>query len=504
MAARVKWNLWASLACYLCAASGNGRQASLLKRRHALRSAALIGVTLALAVMLGTCARQPLLLDEIRASGELRVITRAGPTTVYQGVDGAEGPEYDLLRGFASHLGVELVIEEAARFADLLQAVESGRVHLAAAGLTITAERASRVRFGPPYQEVQQLLVHRIGTPRPESIADTIGRRLEVVAFSSYVDYLIEARRSEPALIWSENPGADAGELLTAIADGLLDFTIVDSNLFEIYRSYLPELRAVSLAGEEQLAWAFARHRDESLISEAERYLSRLRSTGDLAYIMERYYGHKQRFDYANHRKFIRDFQRTLPRYEQRFRAAGADFGLDWRLLAALGYQESHWDPLAISNMGAQGLMMLTSNTATAMDVNDPFDASESIYGGARYLAKMRDRVPAHIPEPDRTWMALAAYNMGYSHLIDAREITRMTGGDPDRWADVKETLPLLMQRRWYSQVRRGYARGWQTRIFVESIRNYYDILIWLTGSEEVQQDDPPESALTAAATPLR
>lgn len=467
-----------------------------------MRSGLAIGVTLLLAVLLGTCARQPVLLDEVQRSGELRVITRNSPITVYQGLDGPEGPEYDLLRGFASHLGVRLVIVEAPRFADLLQAVESGEAHLAAAGLTVTAERASRVRFGPSYQSVDQQLVYRRGTPRPDSLADTLGKRLEVVAESSYVDALLDARQEIPGLVWTENPGADAGELLSAVARGELDYTVVDSTLFEIYRRFLPDLRvAFSVVSGEPLAWAFPKRRDDSLIQEAERYLAKLRSSGDLAYIMERYYGHKNRFDYAGTTKFIRDTQRTLPRYEARFREAGALHGIDWRLLAALGYQESHWNPQAISDKGARGLMMLTGNTAVAMDVSNPFDANQSILGGARYLAKMRDRVPAHVPEPDRTWMAMAAYNMGYAHLRDAREITRMTGGDPDRWADVKESLPLLMQRRWYSQVRFGYARGWETRIFVENIRNYYDILVHLTGGAEepAPGEAQRERALTAA-----
>ncbi|MCC5793186.1 MAG: membrane-bound lytic murein transglycosylase MltF, partial [Chromatiales bacterium] len=419
-----------------------------------VKLAPLIAGVLPLPLLLGGCAEAPRLLDEVLEAGELRVITRNSPVTVYQGLDGLEGPEYDLLQGFAQFLGVRLVLREADRFAELFDAVASGEAHLAAAGLTVTEERERRVRFGPSYQPVRQQLVYRLGTGRPASFADTQGRRLEVVAYSSYVEALRRARAEHPELVWIENPQADATELLMAVDSGAIDFTIVDSHIFETYRRFLPELRAAfDVTETDSLAWAFPIDRDDSLLLEAERYLDGLRASGDLAFILERYYGHKTRFDYVNKRTFIRSFQRVLPRYEAQFREAGERYGFDWRLLAAIGYQESHWNPEAISHMGAQGLMMLTSNTARAMDVSNPFDADQSIMGGARYLAKMRDRVPDHVPEPDRTWMAMAAYNMGFARLIDAREITRMTGGDPDRWADLKEALPLLMQRRWYSLV---------------------------------------------------
>ncbi|MCL4721961.1 MAG: membrane-bound lytic murein transglycosylase MltF [Gammaproteobacteria bacterium] len=462
-----------------------------------------------LGVALSTCARPPSLLEEVRALGELRVVTRNSPITYYLGPAGPEGPEYDLVRGFADRLGVRLKLVEADRFGDLLGEVENGRAHLAAAGLTVTADRSRRVDFAPPYQQVNQLLVYHRSRSAPRSTADLAGKRLEVVARSSYVDALNRARATVPALAWTEDPWSDAGELLNRVESGDADFTVVDSNLFAIFQRYHPELRvAFNLSEGDALAWAFQRRGDRSIIDEAAAYLAEIERSAALAPVLERYYGHKHVFDYAGTRKFIRDVQRLLPLYRARFEEAGRRADMDWRLIAALGYQESHWDPAAVSHKGAVGLMMLTPDTATLMGVDDPTDAAQSITAGSRYLWRMQKRIARLAPEAtpqDVLWMSLAAYNMGLGHVLDARRITTLRGGNPDRWADLKQSLPLLMEQRWYSQARWGYARGWETKVFVRNIRNYYDILVWLTeGPEDYREPglpgDPPITAGQQAA----
>lgn len=450
--------------------------------------------------LLATCARQPSLLEEVRATGELRVVTRNSPITYYLGPAGPEGPDYDLARGFAEHLGVRLRIVEADRFADLLGDVEAGRAHLAAAGLTVTSDRARRVDFGPPYQTVSQVVVYHRGRKPPRSLKDLAGGRLEVVANSSYVESLNVARGQHPQLTWIEDPAADAGELLDRVARGESDYTVVDSNLFAIFQRYHPELRvAFDLTTGDALAWAFPRRGDRSLIDEAAAYLATLRASGDLEHLMDRYYGHHGTFDYAGTRRFMRDYQSMLPRYRRLFEQAGQRADMDWRLVAAVGYQESKWDPSAISPKGALGLMMLTPDTADLMGIEDPTDAAQSITGGSRYLWRLRKRVARIAPEAtdaDINWMALAAYNMGYAHLLDARHLTKRNGGNPDRWVDVQKSLPLLMERRWYRQTRYGYARGRETLAYVRSVRNYYDVLVWLTEGKD--------SARTATSQPVR
>ena len=135
---------------------------------------------------------------------------------------------------------------------------------------------------------------------------------------------------------------------------------------------------------------------------------------------------------------------------------------------------------------------MLTRTTAADMGYSNRIDPQNSINGGARYFSILKRRIPQHIAEPDRTWLALAAYNIGLGHLEDARTITQQRGGDPNKWVDVKESLPLLTQKRWYEQLGHGYARGNEALIYVENIRSYYDILVWQTEPNKLKLPDTP------------
>ncbi|MBT8143474.1 MAG: transglycosylase SLT domain-containing protein, partial [Gammaproteobacteria bacterium] len=194
---------------------------------------------------------------------------------------------------------------------------------------------------------------------------------------------------------------------------------------------------------------------------------------------LDKYYGYRGEFDYVGTRRFLRHVESRLPQYQEMFDEAAERVDVDWKLLAAVGYQESHWNPDAVSPTGVRGLMMLTRATAGQLGIENRRDPEASISGGARYLVRVRSKIPERIPEPDRTYMALAAYNVGFGHLEDARVLTQRFGKDPDLWKDVREHLPLLAQRKYYTTVRRGYARGWEPVLYVDNIRRYYDLLQW-------------------------
>jgi len=439
--------------------------------------------------VLVTCSQPPSLLEEIQRVGKLRVVTRISPVTYYHGPNGPMGLEYDLVSGFARRLGVELELITVDRFSELIPRVASGQAHLAAAGLTVTAERAQQVDFGPPYQFVRQSLVYKRGHDRPRDLADLLGRRVEVGVGTSYVDRLARLQRLEPGLVFTENPEADVAELLLAVANEQIDYTVADSNLIDIYRNLAPEIRrGFDLATGDALAWALPKRHDRSLRDAVADYFESIRHDGQLAQLMDRYYGHTKRFDYVGTRRFIRDMQRKLPRYRELFENAAAAIGSDWRLLAAIGYQESHWDPRAVSPTGVRGIMMLTSRTAGVIGVNDRIDPEQSIVGGAHYLARLKRRLPPEIAEPDRTWFALAAYNIGYAHVSDARKLTREAGLDDRLWINVRDNLSKLAQKRWYRRTRNGFAPAWDAVRYVENVRNYYDILLW----QDPPTQEPP------------
>jgi membrane-bound lytic murein transglycosylase F len=448
-------------------------------------------------ILLGTCSRPPTLLEEILQQGELRVVTRNSPTSYYMGAHGPEGPEYDLIRGFATFIGVKLNIYEAERFSDVIPEVVNGNAHIAAAGLSVTKERLRKVDFGPAYEKVEQQLIYRRGSYRPRNISELIGKRLEVAPGTSYIDTMQDLQAEMPEFSWIENPSSDVSDLLMDVANGTIDYTVADSTIVSIYQNFMPEIRvAMTLSEGDSLAWAFQKRQDKSLIKEAKRYFAYIEENGDLQRIKERYYRHSHAFDYVGTRTFRRHIEQRLGNYQNTFVDAENSTGIDWRLLAALSYQESHWDAEAVSPTGVRGLMMLTQNTANVLGVTDRIDPEQSIRGGAEYLEQLKERISPEIREPDRTWLALAAYNVGYGHLSDAQEIVRQQRGNPNSWLDVKQALPLLAKRKYYSEATYGYARGWEPVKYVENIRTYYRIMQWLSaddpealqpGSEEIE-----------------
>ncbi len=157
-----------------------------------------------------------------------------------------------------------------------------------------------------------------------------------------------------------------------------------------------------------------------------------MNNNGTMAQLAERFYGHLDRLNYVGARTFMHHVENRLPpRYQSLFQDYAEESGMDWRLLAAIGYQESHWrPPNAVSPpTGVRGLMMLTRTTANYIGINNRLDAEESIEGGgARYFRMVHGRIPERIPEPDRTWFALASYNVGFGHLEDARRLAESAG----------------------------------------------------------------------------
>lgn len=380
---------------------------------------------------------------------------------------------------FADELGVELTLIVPDSLDDLLQRLSENTVHIAA-GLTITKEREKKFRFGPAYQEITEQLVYNTDNKRPKSLSLLDGS-LEVVANSSHEERLNELARSNDKLNWESNHEISRDELLQMVSNNIIEYTIADSNELLLNQRFLINLRvAFDISGPQSLAWAMPKTDDNSLFLEVQKFFKKIKQNGELTHLIERNYGHVEDFDYVGTKIFLRHIKTRLPAFQPFFETAATENDLDWRLTAAMGYQESHWDPDAVSPTGVKGMMMLTLKTAKDVKIENRRDPESSISGGTQYFKQILERMDQSIPEPDRYWMAMAAYNVGYSHLQDARLITRKLKKNPDLWIDVKQALPLLAQRKWYKQTRYGYARGWEPVKYVENIRSYYDILKWV------------------------
>ena len=426
-------------------------------------------------------------LDRVLAQGSLSVGLRSSPAVYYEHREGHAGFEYELVRAFAEHLGVQLRIHVVDTQPELEALLKQGKVDLVAGGMGLTANLQERFTLTRPLLETDQMVVYRRGTFRPRSWKDLeTDKDLAVVAASRQAELLRQQQTHYPELSWIETEELAVTDLLKLVQDGELDYALVSAQDFNLNRFFFPRVGVAFDAGAtSSLVWMLPKEAETSqLTSIANGFLQFADEQGHIEEVRERYYRHEKHLEYVGAPLFLRHVRNRLPQYEEHFKKAAQEQELDWLLLAAVGFQESHWRANAVSPTGVRGLMMLTLRTAGELGVNrlDPY---ESIEGGARYLRHLYNRVPKQIQGPDRLYMALAAYNVGFGHLEDARRITQRQGHDPNRWDDVARHLPLLTQRQWYSQTRFGYARGNEPVVYVRNIRRYLEILEWHERSQD-------------------
>lgn len=432
---------------------------------------------------------KPNTLNHVLETGELIIVTRNSSTTYYEGPNGKTGFEYDLAKRFADSLGVNLKVITTDNLSEIFEILNSGKAHFAAAGLTITQSRKEYVRFSASYMDITEQLIYNNQSYRPRKIADLNSGLLEVIEGSSHVESLNELKTEHPELSWNTQ-NVESEQLLYLVENQLIDYTIADSNEVSLNQRFLLELRvAFNISKPKKLAWAFPKLKDSSLYDKAMSFFWRNLNNGEVTHLIEKHYGHVEKFDYVGNRIFKRHIATRLSKYLDMYVEAGEKYNIDWKLLAAMGYQESHWNPKAVSPTGVRGIMMLTLQTAGQMGVKNRLDPKSSIFGGAKYLDIIRRRFPDDLKEPDRTWFAMAAYNIGYYHVIDAQKIALQQNKHPNKWIDLQTVLPLLARKKWYKKTKFGYARGWEPVKYVTNIRRYYDLLEYQLTADEKREE---------------
>lgn len=425
----------------------------------------------------GTSFKKTDLLEAVKKSGELIVLTRNAPTTYYEGRDGPDGYEYHLVELFAKSLNVRTSYKTMNSVDEIFAAVKNGQGHIGAAGITRTGEREKIYNFGPDYKSIeQQIVCHRMG-PAPKNKEDLADLSILLVHGTSYVENMERLKADISGLVWNTTSELSTEQVLAKVWRREVDCTLADSNIIAINQRYYPELKVALAASETQyLAWVLP---DNSVKFQKalEKWFENIKANNVLAEIEERYYGHTEIFDYVDIRAYKRRIINRLPKYRQLFHAAAKKHNIPWTTLSAQSYQESHWDARAKSPTGVRGMMMLTKKTAESLGITSRLDPQESINGGAKYLAQLLKRIPEDVQKDDKLWFALAAYNVGMGHLWDARTLARQFGKDPGKWVDIQDVFPHLSQKKFYKKLKYGYARGTEPVRYVNRIRNYQDIL---------------------------
>jgi membrane-bound lytic murein transglycosylase F len=432
-----------------------------------------------------------------RDDNVITFVTINSPNTYYINSDREfSGLEYDLAVAFSAYLGdkkqIEFIVVDSIE--EVIEALVTNKADIAAADLTVTDIRKQVIDFSTPYQDVQQQVIYnkQVTNKPAKNIKHLVGKEIVVPASTSFVERLKQHKKEAQALEWTARKAAHSENILEDVAKGTVEYTIADDHLVSVLQNFHPNLRVAFPFGKpEKIAWGFAKGRKPDLLLEANAFFTKIKSDGTLRNLIDRYHGNSKRLKPLDINTFLSRSRTLLPQYKKLFKDAQEITGIDWRMLAALSYQESHWDTFNTSPTNVRGLMMLTEATSDQMGVMNRLDPKESIPAGAKYLNLMVNTLPERVPEPDRTYMALASYNIGYAHVEDARVLAQRLGLSPDSWVDVKKALLKLNDPQHYVNAKYGYCRCAQPVIYVESIRSYYNILARFEPAHESFDSDP-------------
>ncbi|GLQ32061.1 membrane-bound lytic murein transglycosylase MltF [Litoribrevibacter albus] len=440
-------------------------------------------VGLCATITLSACTH-PTAVETIQREGVLNVVTIDSERTLVEQDGQTVGFEYELAKQFADRLGVKLRMYSVDTIDEVYESINKGYASFAAAGIALNIQPNQLI--SPTYASSSTIAIYRQGSVKPKTPKDLIGKKVAVIKGSPAEHWLTVTTQALPELTWEAVSSPDIISLFAELDTQNFDILIASDHDYEAYQAYFPELRiAFEGLDNHEIGWLFTKSEDLTLYKKAVDFLSDPTTTEQIAYLQEKYYGHQLRLDFVGAKTFKFHTNKRLPKYRKTIEAAAEKFEQDYYLLAAIGYQESHWNPKAKSPTGVRGFMMLTRPTAKDMGVSNRLNAEQSIQGGAKYFSRIHKSLPERIQEPDRTWFALAAYNVGRGHLEDARILTEQAGKNPDQWADVKEFLPLLQDKRWYKKTKYGYARGYEPVIYVQNIRRYIDVLRWYDQRQE-------------------
>jgi len=415
-------------------------------------------------------------VEKIQKTGKLRLVTSNSINTCYYYEGKPTGFEYDLAMEFAKYLNVELDIVIAG-WNNMFSYLDQDKGDFIAAGLAITRQRLEMADFSIPYMTIQQRVIHHNLVFGPKNKDDLMFRTFHVRRGTSYQYRLAEIKESGIDLKYILHDNTPTEELISMVQDRQIKFTVADSNLALLNKRYFPDIKiGIPIQKRESLAWV-VRKNDARMLKEINRFFLYANQEGILKRITEKYYDNIKDFGVYEIKKFHQRIKTRLPKYQKDIIEESAKYGFDWRLLVAVIYQESHFNPKARSVTNVRGLMQITTAAAKEMGISNRLNPKQSIRAGIKYLDQMFQRFAYIEDDYQRLLFALASYNIGYGHVKDAIKIAEEKGYDPQTWQSLKLTLPLLSKGRYYKKTKHGYARGWEPVQYVERILTYFDIL---------------------------
>lgn len=409
---------------------------------------------------------------------KLVVVTRNDLQGYYIYREEPVGFEYELALAFADYLGMELQMVAGGGWDEMQELLLDGRADIIA-GIPNNPAKNELFSFSSSYITTKQVPVTNKTTAVIESIADFSGREVAVAFESPFQDTLDALRGQGIELYPYYYRDKTYDDFVRGVASGEYDVTLIYEYVANNYSRHYPNLRVgMVLDGTMELSWAVASDNTD-LLARINAFMGQMQADGSLERLYNKYFGIQHDHEYNELETFHRRVKKNIPLYMTSIRNSAYQHGFDWRIIAAMIYQESQFNPNAVSYYGASGLMQLMPKTAESMGLSASqiYDPGKNIAAGVKYLKRMWDLFDGIEDETDRLKFALAAYNAGIGHVLDARKLAEDNGMDKDLWDNAHKMLLLLNKKEYYSKVKYGYCNGSETSTYVNNVMIYYDIL---------------------------
>ena len=424
------------------------------------------------------CSKESSKLKQIKSNGILRIALVADPPHYFPSKVKERGYDFELISHYATSIDVELEIIKTNTSDEIIFLLNQGKVDIGILGSSPEFDQKNIKNVVTYNNSKWYVIGNRSNRKLPKSI-DSIEPDTMIVADGSNASFILHSiGKDYPSLLWDELKNTNVRSILERINENHSKISIISEDIYVYYQYLFPETKKIFvLPIKYPSRWLVKNNNNLSFLYSINSFFNKYKQNGKLEKIGKTYYEHLSAFDYVDIRYYLKRIDKKLPKYKKYFVEAAKNSALDARIIAAVSYQESHWNRKARSPTGVRGMMMLTLDTAKRVGVKNRLNAKQSIFGGAKYLKILYESLSNTIKEPDRLWFALAAYNIGLGHVEDARTITKSQGDNPNSWIDVEKHIPKLSQKKWYKKTKYGFARGHEPIEFVKRVRRYYDIL---------------------------
>ena len=444
------------------------------------------------AILKGKKTQTDFSLDQVFERDTLIALTDYNSTNyfIYRGEP--MGYQFEMLRQFADHLGVNLKLVIVNDMNEAFDMLNEDKVDVIAMGLTVTRDRQKIVDFTIPQIQTKQVLVQRkpanwrkmrtwdeIEEQLIRNPLELAGKTVYVQKGTIFADRLaILANEIGDTINILEDPGREVEQLITAVAGGEIEFTVADEHIAKVNQKYYPNLDvSTALSFPQHVAWA-VKPGDDSLRLTINDWIVNYNKSIASRYVYNKYFKNPRSVNITQS-EYYSIGGGKISQYDEIIRELSTAYGLDWRLVASLIYQESRFHPEVKSWVGAFGLMQLMPATAEIYGVDSTSSASDQIKAGIEFLRWLDKQLPEEIDDPEqRIRFVFAAYNVGIAHIYDGRRLAEKHGKDPNIWTDNVDFFILNKSNPTYyrdSVVKYGYARGEETYNFVVEIFERYE-----------------------------